>query len=48
MDNATRPVARWTTVRENGRNRLVMSWSVPAAASAAAPAARPAAVPSAA
>ena len=31
MDNATRPTARWITVREGGRSRLVMTWSVPAA-----------------
>jgi hypothetical protein len=33
-----RPVARWSTVPEAGRNRLVMTWSVPGPARAAAPA----------
>jgi hypothetical protein len=32
-----RPVARWITVQEGGRTRLVMTWSVPAAAPAAVP-----------
>jgi hypothetical protein len=41
--STARPVARWITVREAGRNRLVMSWSVPVATPAAAVA--PVAVP---
>lgn len=45
MDNTTRPTARWTTVREAGRTRLVMTWSTPAATPATVPAPAPAAVP---